>query len=249
MNVRNALFVTTIDKNFASVLLCQYSTGTVDHRRVFLVKSATILYTVPMEYDREEARKRAARKRAIAKRKKLRRRRLLVLGAGALLLVLLIVGVVSLIVRAVKKNKQVSALETGAPAAAVTVLASTSAPLPTAVPTPAPTAVPARTPAPAIQADWYRERTEQLYKYLTAYGNYPDAAAVYAALEGMQIDPNGKKLALTFDDGPYAPITEQILDVLEENNARATFFIKGAYIDSGKALDRLNKFIELSNEA
>lgn len=187
-----------------------------------------------MEFDREEARRRAARRRAAEKRKKRRRRRILVLGIGALLTLLLIVGVVSLIVRAVKKGKQASALEPTAAASATALLAA-GTPLPTAAPTPGPTAVPA-TPPLSIQADWYRERTEQLYKYLTAYGNYPDAAAVYTALEGMQIDPNGKKLALTFDDGPYSPITEQILDVLEANNARATFFIKGAYIDSGKAL-------------
>ena len=187
-----------------------------------------------MEFDREEARKRAARRRAAEKRKKRRRRRLLILGTGALLIVLLVAGAVSLIVRAVKKGRQASALEPTA-AASATALLSAGTPLPTADPTPGPTAVPA-TPPPAIQADWYRERMEQLYKNLTAYGNYPDAAAVYAALERMQIDPNGKKVALTFDDGPYSPITDQILDVLEENGARATFFIKGAYIDSNQAL-------------
>ena len=182
-----------------------------------------------MEYDREEARRRAARKQAIAKRKKkLRRRRLMVLCGAALFLLLILVGAVSLIVRAVKKGKQASALE---PTAAVTAtLAAANTPLPTNPPTPAPTAVPA-TPPLTIQEDWYKERTEQLYKNLTTYGNYADAAAVYTALEGMQIDPNGKMLALTFDDGPYSPITEQILDVLEANHARATFFIKGAYVD------------------
>ncbi len=187
-----------------------------------------------MEYDREEARRRAARKQAIAKRKKkLRRRRLIVLCGAALFLLLILVGAVSLIVRAVKKGKQASALE---PTAAVTAtLAAANTPLPTNPPTPAPTAVPA-TPPLTIQEDWYKERTEQLYKNLTTYGNYADAAAVYVALEEMQIDPNGKKLALTFDDGPYSPITEQILDVLEANHARATFFVKGAYVDYNKEL-------------
>ena len=189
-----------------------------------------------MEYTREEARWRAAKKRAAAKRRKIiRRRRLMVLGAAAVLVLLLIVGAVSLIVRAVRRSRQAAALE---PAATVSVQQVVSTPLPTAVgtplptaaPTPAPTAVPA-TPPLSIQADWYRERTEVLYQNLTKYGNYPDAAAVYAALVDMQIDPNGKKLALTFDDGPYSPITEQILDVLEANHARATFFIKGAYVD------------------
>ena len=188
-----------------------------------------------MEISREEARRQAARKRAIAKKKKLRRRRLMVLCGAALFLLLILVGAVSLIVRAVKKGRQASALEPAATAAVTAALAAANTPLPTAAPTPAPTAVPA-TPPLSIQADWYRERTEQLYKNLTTYGNYADAAAVYTALEGMQIDPNGKKLALTFDDGPYSPITEQILDVLEANHARATFFVKGAYIDYNKDL-------------
>ena len=182
-----------------------------------------------MEYDREEARRRAARKQAIAKRKKkLRRRRLMVLCGAALFLLLILVGAVSLIVRAVKKGKQASALE---PTAAVTAtLAAANTPLPTNPPTPAPTAVPA-TPPLTIQEDWYQERMAQLYHNLSTYGHYSDAAALYRALDEMQIDPNGKMLALTFDDGTYSPITEQILDVLEANHARATFFIKGAYVD------------------
>lgn len=36
-----------------------------------------------------------------------------------------------------------------------------------------------------------------------------------------------KKIAFTFDDGPRPKITEEILDVLKENNAKATFFILG----------------------
>ena len=182
-----------------------------------------------MEYDREEARKRAARRRAAAKRKKLRRRRLMVLGAGALLILLLLIGGVMLLVRAAGRHRQAEALEVTATA----TVQPTS--LPTDAPTPGPTAVPA-TPVPAIQADWYYERTEQLRHNLSTFGNYQDAAALYAALERMQIDPNGKMLALTFDDGPYSPITEQVLDVLEENQARATFFVKGAYIDANKDL-------------
>jgi peptidoglycan/xylan/chitin deacetylase (PgdA/CDA1 family) len=116
---------------------------------------------------------------------------------------------------------------------------TTPTPVPVTHVTPAPTIamtpVPA-TPAPAIQADWYTERTEQLYRNLSTFGGYSDAAALYRALEEMQIDPNGKMLAITFDDGPYPPITGQILDVLEANHARATFFIKGAYVDANQDL-------------
>ncbi len=169
-----------------------------------------------MEYDRELARKKAARRRAAEKRRRLRRRRLLVLGAAALILVLVVVGAVSLIVRAVRKSRQASALEPGLPQA---VAATATAALPTAAPTPAPTAVPA-TPAPRIEAAWYQERMAQLYHNLSTYGHYSDAAALYRALDEMQIDPNGKMLAITFDDGPYPPITG----------------IKGAYVDANKDL-------------
>ena len=183
----------------------------------------------------EEARKRAARKRAAAKKKKYRRRRLMVFSAGLVIVALLLAGVVSLIVRAVKTGKPAAALEPTAPAASA--MAETA--LPSAALTPEPTIaatpVPA-TPAPAIQADWYIERMEQLYTNLSTYGNYPDAASIYRALDKMQIDPNGKMLALTFDDGPYPPITGAILDVLEANHARATFFIKGAYVDANQDL-------------
>ncbi len=185
-----------------------------------------------MEYDREEAKRRAARRRAAEKRRRLRRRRLLVLGAAALILVLVVVGAVSLIVRAVRKSRQASALEPGLPQA---VAATATAALPTAAPTPAPTNLPA-TPAPRIEAAWYQERMAQLYHNLSTYGHYSDAAALYRALDEMQIDPNGKMLAITFDDGPYPPITGQILDVLEANHARATFFIKGAYVDANQDL-------------
>lgn len=36
-----------------------------------------------------------------------------------------------------------------------------------------------------------------------------------------------KVVALTFDDGPYQPYTEQVLSVLKEKNVRATFFVVG----------------------
>ena len=39
---------------------------------------------------------------------------------------------------------------------------------------------------------------------------------------------DGKKLvALTFDDGPYPPFTQELVAVLEEKQVKATFFIVG----------------------
>lgn len=37
----------------------------------------------------------------------------------------------------------------------------------------------------------------------------------------------GRRIALTFDDGPNPPYTQQILDILQERGATATFFLEG----------------------
>lgn len=41
------------------------------------------------------------------------------------------------------------------------------------------------------------------------------------------IDPNKPMVALTFDDGPYAPVTNHILDLCEQYDCKATFFVVG----------------------
>ena len=46
------------------------------------------------------------------------------------------------------------------------------------------------------------------------------------------INPDRMMVALTFDDGPDPVNTNRILDVLEENNSRATFFVMGYKVDS-----------------
>lgn len=40
-------------------------------------------------------------------------------------------------------------------------------------------------------------------------------------------DNGSKKIALTFDDGPHYKYTAEILDILKEYNAKATFFVVG----------------------
>lgn len=44
-------------------------------------------------------------------------------------------------------------------------------------------------------------------------------------------DPKGKYVALTFDDGPSAEVTPRILKILEQYDAKATFFMLGSQID------------------
>ncbi|MGE5327515.1 MAG: polysaccharide deacetylase family protein, partial [Deltaproteobacteria bacterium] len=41
---------------------------------------------------------------------------------------------------------------------------------------------------------------------------------------------DGRKVALTFDDGPAPPHTEKILDILRDKNVKATFFVCGSNV-------------------
>lgn len=49
--------------------------------------------------------------------------------------------------------------------------------------------------------------------------------------EKMKLDPNGKYIALTFDDGPNPKTTPRILETLKEHDAKATFFMLGNQVD------------------
>jgi len=44
---------------------------------------------------------------------------------------------------------------------------------------------------------------------------------------GRVIDPNRPMVALTFDDGPYAPVGNQIMDCLAQYGGKATFYVVG----------------------
>ncbi|MBR1883791.1 MAG: polysaccharide deacetylase family protein [Clostridia bacterium] len=57
-----------------------------------------------------------------------------------------------------------------------------------------------------------------------------------------EIDPTKPMLALTFDDGPYAPTTGRILDTLNKYGVKATFFVLGTRIDAYP--DTIRKAIE-----
>lgn len=43
-------------------------------------------------------------------------------------------------------------------------------------------------------------------------------------------DPTKKRIALTFDDGPHPKVTEQILNLLDKYQAKATFFMLGSRV-------------------
>ncbi len=52
---------------------------------------------------------------------------------------------------------------------------------------------------------------------------------------GRNIDPNRPMVALTYDDGPNAPVTNRILNSLEAVGGRATFFVVGSNVHGRNA--------------
>lgn len=130
------------------------------------------------------------------------------------------------------------------------VIAETPSETPSLAPTDAPTEAPTPEPTPEpitkITDDWYKERCEQLKKYVKLYGSCANDNEVNSLVYSMAIDPDLKMVAFTFDDGPKDGITDAILDILQQYNARATFFIKGEAIEGHEA--QLKRILALGCE-
>lgn len=60
----------------------------------------------------------------------------------------------------------------------------------------------------------------------------------------------GKKLlAITFDDGPYTPVTTSLLNRLDKYDARVTFFVLGSRLDGNKSYrDTMKKAYQMGNQ-
>ena len=58
---------------------------------------------------------------------------------------------------------------------------------------------------------------------IPAWSSFGESDGVYA-----RVDTEEKVIALTFDDGPHPYLTPQILDLLDEYKAKATFFVVGS---------------------
>lgn len=116
--------------------------------------------------------------------------------------------------------------------------------------TPVPSARPksTATPAPTIDTQWYRQRNEALKKLIQQYRPTESEAEIECEIQRMAIDPNKPMVALTFDDGPIYGITDQILNILEENNARATFFVCGWRFGHDENKDILRRAVALGCE-
>lgn len=77
--------------------------------------------------------------------------------------------------------------------------------------------------APKGKTSRYRLKTVVVSKPVSAYS---------ATVSAKRFDEKKKMVALTFDDGPYRPVTNQILDVLKKYDSRATFFVVGSRVST-----------------
>ncbi len=129
------------------------------------------------------------------------------------------------------------------PATAVTTPLPTPAPTATPLPTPVPTATPAPTPELTGRALRAYLLQQEERAYFEAKGLSQDE--IDRRLEALRIDPDKPLVALTFDDGPNV-YTPGILDVLEQYNARATFFVVGYSIENHE--DSVERAISINCE-
>lgn len=53
-------------------------------------------------------------------------------------------------------------------------------------------------------------------------------------LKVSHVNVPGNYVALTFDDGPSPSLTPRVLDILKQNNAKATFFVVGRSVEKNK---------------
>lgn len=62
----------------------------------------------------------------------------------------------------------------------------------------------------------------------------------------MALTPQNKTVYLTFDDGPANGNTNKILNILEKNNVKATFFVVGSRIPANKAIIKKAKSLNMA---
>lgn len=80
------------------------------------------------------------------------------------------------------------------------------------------------------------QKAETDAKANTVMSKSPEEEAEEKRESSEERDQEAKKIALTFDDGPHPVYTEQMLEVLEEAQVPATFFILGQNIEGHEEL-------------
>jgi peptidoglycan/xylan/chitin deacetylase (PgdA/CDA1 family) len=62
------------------------------------------------------------------------------------------------------------------------------------------------------------------------------------------VDPDKPMVAITFDDGPNGKTTERIVEILEQNGARATFFVVGSRVAGENQRSAMQKALDANCE-
>ncbi|HPO81151.1 MAG: polysaccharide deacetylase family protein [Bacillota bacterium] len=87
-----------------------------------------------------------------------------------------------------------------------------------------------------LQSEWLGEATLPRYtdgsERESRTPESADLVSLFPEIVIRQWNPEKKKIALTFDDGPDDIYTPQILDILSEYGVRATFFLIGSLAES-----------------
>lgn len=74
----------------------------------------------------------------------------------------------------------------------------------------------------------------------------PESQEAQAPVQpGADVDPTKPMVCLTFDDGPSVTNTPELLDILEENDARATFFVVGTSLQKEGAQEIVRRAQEM----
>ncbi len=74
----------------------------------------------------------------------------------------------------------------------------------------------------------------------------PSSDSIPSPETERSIDPDRPMVALTFDDGPGQGTTA-ILDLLEQYNARATFFVVGLCLEQPRQVEKMQRAYEMGN--
>ncbi|MGH2416295.1 MAG: polysaccharide deacetylase family protein, partial [Microcystaceae cyanobacterium] len=86
----------------------------------------------------------------------------------------------------------------------------------------------------AMLTSWQQEAKTKGFSY-----NVPSRFQG-AIIQSAKLTKGEKVIALTFDDGPWAGSTAEVLDILKKNNIKATFFVVGqmlkTYPELGKRI-------------
>ena len=126
--------------------------------------------------------------------------------------------------------------------------ADVKTPRPSAPPPAAAPPLPSQSPVPGVDAPWYAERNALIRKAIMRYRPERSPEQIFDTVNGMFIDPEKPMVALTFDDGPMPGVTDQILDILEQYNVRATFFVCGWRFKDKEAKDIIRRAVTIGCE-